>query len=347
MKPIVLINPLESDRGTGMGQAAEGLSLVLPEGSWVGAPGLSRWFRRINRWRPAWLRQVARLLLAQLAPWCVPRGSRMLFSCHHAPLWRTGRHAVIVHDLIALHFPAQSRAQWAYYRYVLPRVVRAATRLVTISETVRTELAGCFPGREPTVLPSCSARFDRPVQTGLSLNERRRRGRLAFVGARYPHKNLGLVLEALARPECADLTLTVTSCTRRLWPGLAELERSGRVQVLEYAESGELDELYASALALVFPSFDEGLGLPPLEAMATGCPVIVADVPALRETCGDAAFYVDPRNPATLAALLARMRSGAADAEIEEQLAAGRRRVDAFRPERLRERWRAFLENWR
>lgn len=347
MKRVVVINPLLSGQATGMGLAAEGLGAVLPPGSRQPAPRLDRWFCRVNRLRPAFLRQVFRLALAQIAPWFTRREDFLLFSSHHAPLWRTGRHAVILYDLIALHFPSQSRTQTLYYRFVLPRVVRCATRVVTISDTVRAELAGQFPGTaaaQATVIPAYVSRLGRPAPAGVSLAERRRRGVLAFVGARYRHKNLSFALAALKQAPGAGLSLVVAGCRRELWPELGRLEAAGRARTLGYADDAALDELYGTSLALLYPSLAEGQGLPPLEAMAAGCPVICADIPVLHETCGDAAFYVDPRDPAALAGLLAGLQSGAADAEIEQRIAAGRRRVEAFRQPALAARWRAFLE---
>lgn len=347
MKRVTLINPLISERATGMGVAGEGLRLALPEGSVSPAPGLDAWFRRINRVRPAALRQVLRFLLAQVVPWLAGRGTILLFSSHHAPVWRTNRHVVIINDLIALRYPDQSSSQTWYYRRVLPRVVRAATRVVTLSRAVQAELAAEYPGTaaaRATVIPAYSIRLGEALTAGHSLAARREEGRLAFVGAAYRHKNLGLLLAALQREECHPLSVTVTSCRRELWPEIAALEAAGRVRIQDYASPAELGELYGSALALVYPSLAEGQGLPPLEAMAAGCPVICADIPVLRETCGDAAFYINPADAAALAALLGRLQRGELDGECVRNAALARLRVEAFGLPALRAKWRELLE---
>jgi glycosyltransferase involved in cell wall biosynthesis len=349
MKRVILINPLLNDRPTGMGVAGEGLCAVLPTEMMEASPGLDRLFRRVNRVRPLFLRQILRLAAAQMAPWIAGRTSILLFSSHHAPLWRTGRHVVIIHDLIARNFPDQSRLQAQYYHRIMPRVVRSARLVMTISESMRAELNEVFPGVPVAVIPSYSPRIDSPAGAGLSLAERQRGGVIGVVGAGYPHKNLGLVMAACAQLHSAGVfrpILSVAGCRRGLWPQLPVLETAGLATVRDYSSAAELDELYRTSLALVYPSLAEGQGLPPLEAMAAGCPVICADIPVLRETCGEAAFYIDPHDPAVLADLLEKMATGKIDTEIEQRRAVGRTRVEAFRAAVLRERWRNFLQEF-
>jgi glycosyltransferase involved in cell wall biosynthesis len=349
MKRVILINPLLDGRPTGMGVAGEGLRAVLPPEMMETRPDLDRLFRRVNRVRPMLLRQILRLAVAQIVPWITSRTSILLFSSHHAPLWRTGRHVVIIHDLIAQNFSDQSRMQCHYYRRILPHVVRSARRIVTISESMCAELKEVFPGVPVAVISSYSPRIDEPAGAGFSLAERQRRGVIGVVGARYLHKNLGLVIAA-----CAQLCeagafrpiLSVAGCCRRLWPQLPALETAGLATVQDFSSVIELDKLYRTSLALVYPSLAEGQGLPPLEAMAAGCPVICADIPVLRETCGEASFYIDPHDPAALAGLLEKMATGKINAEIEQRCAAGRARLEKFRAAALRERWKNFLQEF-
>ena len=92
--------------------------------------------------------------------------------------------------------------------------------------------------------------------------------------------------------------------------------------------AGRLAALYAGALALVHPSLYEGFGLTALEAMSAGAPVLAADAPGLRQTCGDAALYADPQSPASFAAAMAQLaRDGAARDELADR---GRRRAAGF-----------------
>jgi glycosyltransferase involved in cell wall biosynthesis len=125
------------------------------------------------------------------------------------------------------------------------------------------------------------------------------RTREAFVvypANRWPHKNHARLFEAFAmmRLEQPDLRLVLTGSGH-------DSEGPPGVEVRGYVSDHELTELYATASALVFPSLYEGFGLPPLEAMASGCPVAAAQTGSLPEVCGNAARYFDPTSPAEIA----------------------------------------------
>jgi glycosyltransferase involved in cell wall biosynthesis len=129
---------------------------------------------------------------------------------------------------------------------------------------------------------------------------------LLFVGGSDPHKNLGLVLSAITSPDAARLPpLAVVGAAagdRRL----AAPHLLGRVQRIGQADDRQLASLYRRALAVLIPSRNEGFGLPALEAMACGCPVLAARAGALPEVCGDAAQLLDLDDPgAWRAAMLA------------------------------------------
>jgi glycosyltransferase involved in cell wall biosynthesis len=124
----------------------------------------------------------------------------------------------------------------------------------------------------------------------------------------WPHKNHRRLLEAfeLIRRERPELRLILTGS------GLESLPQHEGVEILGHVPRDELIHLYRTAEALVFPSLFEGFGLPPLEAMACGCPVAAANTAALPEILGDACLYFDPTDPADIAAT------------VLEVLAAGR-----------------------
>jgi glycosyltransferase involved in cell wall biosynthesis len=126
---------------------------------------------------------------------------------------------------------------------------------------------------------------------------------LLYPANRWPHKNHERLYEAFAllrrgRPE---LRLVVTGTGHDTSALPAGVEAPGRVSL------DELAGLYRTAAALVFPSLYEGFGQPPLEAMASGCPAVVSDIPPLREVCGDAAAYFDPTVPDEIATSVARV----------------------------------------
>lgn len=275
----------------------------------------------------------------------------MLFSSHHAPLWATGRHVVIVYDLIALHHGDQSRMQHAFYRHLLPRVLKSATRIVAISAAVRDDLKTTYAflaHRRIDVIPAWSHALEcddtgslpRPVQ----------REHVLVVGARYPHKNLSLVLDAMARiaETGTGRRLVVAGVRPELWNrtgSWCRLEELGLLTTLAFPSDKEVTDLYRRAHCLVYPSRSEGQGLPPLEALKRNCPVICSDIPVLRETCGEAAFYVDPDDSEALAALLHEICAGDRRTELAEMNRLAPGVLARFSARELTLKWRSFLDS--
>jgi len=129
---------------------------------------------------------------------------------------------------------------------------------------------------------------------------------ILFVGSIEPRKNLlGLLKAYLLLPEYLKKGFQLLITGSKGWGNQEIVERmeqlKGRVHYLGYLTNEELAALYRGASCLVFPSFYEGFGLPPLEAMACGCPVIVSNVASLPEVCGDAGYYVDPYDVESIA----------------------------------------------
>ena len=140
------------------------------------------------------------------------------------------------------------------------------------------------------------------------------RGHLLFVGTLAPRKNVGVLLEAYAllaarHPEAPELVLA-GSPGEQAAEWLAAIERpplAGHVRCTGYLDTPALKEAYAGACALVLPSLDEGFGLPALEAMTVGVPVVAANRGALPEVVGDAGLLVDPTDPGALADAIERL----------------------------------------
>jgi len=350
VKSVTLIHPLTSSFPTGMGVAASGLSELLVPDQAREASKLNSWFRWVNdRMIGGPLRLVARLVITQFAPFVERGGGVMIFSSHHAPLWKTGRHVIIVYDLISLRHPDQARLQNVFFRLFLPRVLKSATRIVTISGAVRDELRQRFDfleHREIDVIPAYSNALQAPVARSSEQSSQPRH--VLVVGARYPHKNLGLVLDAMAlmaEKGCGE-RLVVAGIRRELWSNRdswRRLEADGLLKELDFPLDLELSQLYEGAHCLVYPSFDEGQGLPPLDALRRGCPVICSDIPVLRETCGRAAFFVDPRDPVDLASLLTDLCRGRRELEVEEMRRVAPEILDRFSDPELVKRWRTLL----
>ena len=204
----------------------------------------------------------------------------------------------------------------AFQRFV-PWSAKRAAHITTISEHARTDLLDLFDWLDPariTVLPlAVDARF-RPVPP-----DRERFGLpeayVVCLGAVQPRKNLARLLEAWAtvqaRGDAGDAVLAIAGRPKQeagTYAALAEqLGIADRVRWLGYVADDDLPVLLAGARCLVFPSLYEGFGLPVVEAMASGCPVICSDTTSLPETAAGAALLVDPLAPTAIADAITRL----------------------------------------
>ncbi len=233
-------------------------------------------------------------------------GTVFHFPHYNAP-WLAPRPSVVtVHDLIQLGDPRYyGRLRSRLARSVLRRAVRNATHVIAVSAATRAALERVVPearGRVTTIHHGVGAPF-RPLdaETVRRFRERHGIGRcLLFVGGTRPHKNRGRVLEAfrLVRERHPDVSLAVVDAAAQASPG---------VRPLGPLTDDDLAHWYNAAAALVMPSLEEGFGLPALEALACGTPVIVARRPAQREVVGDTGLAVDPLDVAALAAAMTRL----------------------------------------
>jgi len=249
--------------------------------------------------------------------WSVPRALRRLSPAlahfqHALPLWWEGPSVVTVHDLsFEREARAMGRLDRAIFKWGVPRAVRRARRVIAVSERTKRDLIELYGVAESKVAVTPHGVDPAFTPDGSS------GGYLLFVGAIQERKNPLAAAEAAAE---VGLPLVVAGPERE--PALArELERRG-ADLRGYVEKDELARLYRGAAALVLPSRYEGFGLPVLEAMACGTPVVAANDPALREVAGEAALYA---KPAELADAIRR-----AIAERDRLVSAGLARAAQF-----------------
>jgi glycosyltransferase involved in cell wall biosynthesis len=160
--------------------------------------------------------------------------------------------------------------------------------------------------------------LDLPRDEGVirRLGLRPRRYMLA-VNSHSVHKNVAGFARAATLLDRADYDVVLAGgVNTRVFRGGWNLPES-RLRMTGYVSDSELRSLYESAACFVYPSFYEGFGLPPLEAMACGCPVVVSRAASLPEVCGDAAVYCDPRDPVDIARAIDQVL---ADAAVQEDL---------------------------
>lgn len=226
-----------------------------------------------------------------------------------------------VHDLSFLHYPQTfTPALVNYLNRVVPRSVARATHVLADSQATRADLLQMWqvPPEKVTVLYSgVDARF-RPIADQQRLQAMRRKYGLGdfpylfSISTIQPRKNYQMLIQAF-KPLAAHLPHHLAIAGGKGWlyeEVLAEVERQGlqeRVHFLGFAADGDLPALYSAADLFLFPSLYEGFGLPLLEAMACGLPVLTSNSSSLPEVAGAAALQLSPHEPAAWTAAIERL----------------------------------------
>ena len=238
------------------------------------------------------------------------RGGMLVNLGNTAPLRGAARQALVIHDAGVFDTPeSYSLAFRSWYRALHLALPRLGTRLITVSGFSRRRLAENLrlDGSRIGVMPEGGEHVLREPADATILAKHGlapRRYALA-VGTRAAHKNLDALREAVALLASRGLTLAVAGAAdASVFRNVGDVDSA---RALGRVSDAELRALYENALCLVFPSRYEGFGLPPIEAMWCGCPVLAADAGAVPEVCGDAALWFDAAGPRTPAAALARL----------------------------------------
>ena len=314
---------------------------LLVDGRWVGSYGIARFsaevlrrlpwgYRRLTLGRPATLLDpvIAAAALAALRPdvyftpgFCPPLGPTRV------------PYVVTIHDLIHLDESAEaSVAKSAFYAGIVRPGVRRAARVVTVSEHSRArivEWAGIEADRVIVAPNGVSSAFTPG-------GERFDPGHdyLLYVGNSKPHKNLRTLLAALSALGADAPPLYLAGVDAAVVQREAADRGVGHlVHCVGALPDAELARMYRGALALVFPSRFEGFGLPVLEAMACGTPVVASAIPPVREIAGAAAEYVDPNDPSSVAEGIRRVLGDDASPGRSEQQGSHARRIVHLGPD--------------
>ena len=267
----------------------------------------------------------------------IPRATKLYFATHYTvPLFYRGKMLATIYDLFHLAMPQLVGGihKSLYANLMFNAVRQKASSIITISHFTKSELLRLTgpQGKQPITpihLGVNNSWFDIP-----RMATPHPRPYLLFVGNIKPHKNLGTLIKAfslIANQFEHDLVLVgqkegfITADT-----GLDFLvkELEDRVQFTGRVEQTKLQQYFSHATCLIFPSLYEGFGLPPLEAMAAGCPVICSDAGPMPEVCGDAVLYFDPKNIEQLAEKLEMVLSN--DSLRNDLISRGSLHVQSF-----------------
>lgn len=275
------------------------------------------------RVRIPWEQGIAPLIL---------RGTADLYhGCLNvAPLLSPVPTVITIHDLAFIRFPQTFRAYNRIYLDLATRLsARRASRILAVSEHTKREVVGLLgiPPERVIVTPNAARSHFRPPAPAAIEQLRTRHGLperfVLYVGTLEPRKNLTTLLEAFAlvSRSVPDVPLLIGGgkgwMYEPIFARLEQLNLRDRVKFAGYLPEEELPLWYAAATVFVFPSIYEGFGMPPLEAMACGTPVITSNTSSLPEVVGDAGLMVSPTDPVALAEAIRRVL---VDADLRAEL---------------------------
>lgn len=250
---------------------------------------------------------------------------------------RSSRTVVTIHDTMFITDPRfLPESTVKRFTAVTARALARASAVIANSEFTKRELVeryGTDPDKISVIYLGVDERFGPERDPSMVASVRKKYGitnqYLLYFGNIEPKKNIIGILDAFAlmrQTGRSDHVLVIAG--RKTYPDyyrsleerVRERDLAARVVFTDVVSQQDVRHLYGGADAFIFPSFYEGFGMPPLEAMACGIPVIVSDIPPLREVCGDAALLVDPACPDTMArAMSTALTDGAARASLVEK----------------------------
>ena len=280
----------------------------------------------------------------------LPQSSTIFHATYPLPMTVRGTKKITtIHDLIPLRLPYTTLDNKKFYYRLIQQCLQDSERIIAVSDSSKQDILTIFDDidadridvtYQPIALKPLSPeeRSQEAIAKYLRKYELTPKNYILFVGAIEPKKNVGRLIDAYAGLD-TDLPLVIVGKKGWLWED--ELSKAAilgeeKVRLLEYVRSDDLRYLYSGAFCFVFPSLYEGFGLPPLEAMTFGCPVITSNVSSLPEVCGDAALYVDPYDVNAIRNAISRLMN---DVMLQLQLVEkGQTQAQLFSAERYVEK---------
>ncbi len=245
------------------------------------------------------------------------------FPYFSVPIFYNRPFVVTMHDLIINHFPTGKASTLAFpiykiklfaYKVIIKKAAQKAKKIITVSNATKEEVLDHLGVDKDKVTVIYNG-----VDEGISNEEQNTKYKLQnakyflYVGNAYPHKNLERLLLAFSEflKETKNVKLVLVGREdyfyKKLKDKLKNMSLKNSIIFYQEINDKELVNLYKNALALVMPSLMEGFGLPVVEAMANGCPVLASEIPSLKEVGKEAVVYFDPKNVEDMAKALGLM----------------------------------------
>jgi glycosyltransferase involved in cell wall biosynthesis len=240
-----------------------------------------------------------------------PRPAVFFSPSHYAPRFSPCPKVVSVLDLAFIHFPQMFRSKdlwqlklWTAYS------VKKAVRVLTISESTKNDIIRYYSLPEKRVVVAYPGFSMKAIKRGQSLELIKKKyglkgDYLLSVGTIQPRKNYPRLIEAFSKLPKKIGELVIVGKKGWLWEETLKAPQKygveARVKFLDYVSDENLSSLYQGAKCFILVSLYEGFGIPALEAMTYGCPVVVSNISSLPEVVGEAGVLVDPNNPTDIA----------------------------------------------
>ena len=251
----------------------------------------------------------------------IARGATLVSLCNSGPVFMRNQ-LVTIHDAAPVDVPESYSFAFRTWFDLRTRLLAKRARTIVTDSRFSAERLAAFSGRPVEsfdVVPLGHEHvFD--IRPDASVIERHRLGHRPFVltvGSRAPHKNFAALAAAIARLDLDEFDVVVAGGVSAAVHQHGNAGPQQGLKYIGYVSDAELRALYESAAAYVQPSYYEGFGLPPLEAMALGCPVISANAASLPEVGGNAVQYFDPRDPDDMASTIMRVMG---DSELRDAM---------------------------
>jgi glycosyltransferase involved in cell wall biosynthesis len=225
----------------------------------------------------------------------------ILSLCNTGPAFAPEQ-IVCIHDANVFREPdSYSSVFGTAYRALLPMLARRAARIVTVSEASREELSRFLPikSHDIVVIPNGHEHAFRwrAERSCLAQTLTHERPFVFLLASRARHKNVGIIVRQAEALDALGIDLVIAGGTAGIYASMTEVRRPSS-RWLGRVSDDDLAYLYSHAMCLAFPSRSEGFGLPLVEAMGLGCPVVCSDRGSMLEICGDAALLASPDDPA-------------------------------------------------